>query len=448
MNGNWQEFIRVFALYDYNTRVVVLGTTLLGIAAGLIGTFMLLRKRALMSDALSHATLPGIGLAFIVMASLGAQSKSLPVLLLGGLLSSIVAAVCVLAIRRYTRLKEDAALGIVLSVFFGLGVAVLGVIQKMRTGSAAGLESFIYGKTASMVYTDAQMIAGTAGIVALVCAALFKEFASLCFDSGYARSQGWPVVKLDVLMMGLVVLVTVIGLQAVGLILMIALLIIPAAAARFWTDHLRTMVLVSACTGGLSGWFGASLSALVPRLPAGAVIVLIAGLFFGISMILGTARGVLQHVVAHHRLCRKITRQNLLRAMYELAAEASGREPAGQTDLVGIPVSFDQLLARRSWSPRHLGRTIRAACRDGLAQEGPGRVCTLSRKGVTYASRLVRNHRLWELYLITYADIAASHVDRDADQVEHVLDPEIMKNLEGLLEAEVLKVTVPPSPHA
>src|SRR5687768_13697894 len=133
------EVLRVIFLRDYNTRVVVLGTTLLGLAAGTIGSFMLLRKRALMGDALSHATLPGIGLAFIVAVAAGQTGKSLPVLLAGAVVTGVLGVLAVLAIRNFTRLKEDAALGIVLSVFFGAGVAVLGVIQKMGTGSAAGL---------------------------------------------------------------------------------------------------------------------------------------------------------------------------------------------------------------------------------------------------------------------------------------------------------------------
>ncbi|MDE0839605.1 MAG: metal ABC transporter permease, partial [Kiritimatiellae bacterium] len=145
------QLLSVLQLQDYNTRVVVIGTVLLGIAAGMIGTFMLLRKRALMGDAVSHATLPGIGIAFLVMAAHGGTGRWLPGLLLGAVISGLIGMGSVLLVRSQSRLKEDAALGIVLSVFFGLGVAILGIIQQLSLGHAAGLESFIYGKTASML---------------------------------------------------------------------------------------------------------------------------------------------------------------------------------------------------------------------------------------------------------------------------------------------------------
>ncbi|MDA0991296.1 MAG: metal ABC transporter permease, partial [Verrucomicrobia bacterium] len=201
------DILRVLTLSDYNTRVVVIGVVLLGIASGVIGTFMLLRKRALMGDAVSHATLPGIGIAFLVMTAHGGTGRSLTGLLIGATLSGLIGMGAVLLIRSQTRLKEDAALGIVLSVFFGLGIAVLGIVQQQTLGHAAGLEAFIYGKTASMLARDAYLIAGVAAAITLFSTLFFKEFALICFDQEFAGSQGWSVGGLDVLMMALVVLV-------------------------------------------------------------------------------------------------------------------------------------------------------------------------------------------------------------------------------------------------
>ncbi len=224
----WPQWRRVLLLEDYNTRLVLIGTTLLGGAAGTVGSFTLLRKRSLMGDALSHATLPGIGIAFVATTLAGADGKSLAVLLAGATISGLLGLAVILFIRNATRVKEDAALGIVLSVFFGAGVSVLGIAQQMETGHAAGLETFIYGKTASMVPLDAQLI-GAAGLaVGAVCLLLFKELKLLCFDETFGALRGYPVVMLDVVLMALVVTVTIIGLQAVGLILMIALLVVPA----------------------------------------------------------------------------------------------------------------------------------------------------------------------------------------------------------------------------
>lgn len=442
------ELLRVLFLRDYNTRIVVLGTMILGLAAGIVGVFLLLRKRALMGDALSHATLPGIGLAFILMASFGGSGKYLPGLLLGAVLSGACGLGCVLFIRRWTRLKEDAALGIVLSVFFGLGVAVLGVIQKMDAGHAAGLESFIYGKTASMLAADARMIAIAALIVLMACLMFFKEFELLCFDQAQAAVQGWPVLVLDTLMLTMVVLVTVIGLQAVGLILMIALLVIPPAAARFWTDHLPTMVVVSALIGAASGFTGAALSALVPRLPAGAIIVIVASVLFTVSLFLGTSRGWLRRAVERFRLERRVLQQHLLRALFEYTELAQAKIPAAAPageDQGAVP--FSALLSMRSWSPRRLAGALRSLESVGLVERRASGRFSLSAAGVHEARRVVRNHRLWEMYLITHADIAPSHVDRGADEVEHVLAPAMVAELEQELLRNYPDLGMPPSPH-
>ena len=221
----WEQVWRVLTLSDFNTRVVVVGVALLGMAAGIIGTFTLLRKRALVSDAVSHATLPGIAAAWLVMVALGGTGKWFPGLLLGAAAGGLAAVAAVLVVRSVLRLHEDAALGIVLSVSFGIGIALLGVIQQMRRGSAAGLDSFIYGKTASMLVADATLIGITSLVLVVVAVLLFKELNLLCFDAAYAASQGLPVGLLDAAMLALVVAVTVIGLQAVGLILIVALLI-------------------------------------------------------------------------------------------------------------------------------------------------------------------------------------------------------------------------------
>lgn len=444
----WDELLRVLLLQDYNTRVVLIGTLLLGLAAGIIGAFMLLRKRSLMGDALSHATLPGIGLAFIVMTAMGGNGKFLPGLLVGAAITGLLGMATILALRHLTRLKEDAALGIVLSVYFGIGIAVLGVIQKMSTGNAAGLESFIYGKTASMLASDAILIAVAAGVIVAVCAVFFKEFSVVCFDQGYAGAQGWPVIWLDGLMTALVVAVTVIGLQAVGLILIVALLIIPPAAARFWTDHLPRMVVTSAVIGATSGLIGAGLSALVPRLPAGAIIVVVASVIFLFSMVFGTARGVLVRYVEHYRLRRTVGRQHLLRALYEWMEKTDPElriQPPFKKGESGI--RSEELLEERSWTPGRLRRVVRSAEREGLVYVTADGAHHLTEEGMSEARRVVRNHRLWELYLITHADIAPSHVDQDADRLEHVLGRPMVQKLEELLARDHPHLVMPESPH-
>lgn len=430
----WQ----VLTVQTHNTRVVVLSTFILGLASGLVGCFLLLRKRSLMGDALSHACFPGIGLAFIVMTALGLDGKNLVGLLIGATLTGVIGVVVVLMIRNTTRIKDDAAMGIVLSVFFGLGTVIFTMVQTMP--DSAGLNSYIYGKAASMVERDAWLIAGVAASALLCSLLLLKEFTLLCFDEGFGRSQGWPIHGLDIILLALVTLVTVVGLQAVGLILIIAFLITPAAAARFWTNDLRTMLILSAVIGGLSGWFGASLSALLPKLAAGPVIVLVAASVFLFSMFFGGARGVLRRYISHVRLKRKIGRQHLLRAVYEIQEAMCARESQEPRN---IAIPFGSLVKRRTWSPKKVRRLLRQARREDHIDLFDGQTVRLSESGFGEGARITRNHRLWEIFLITHADIAASHVDRDADSVEHVLSPDMVHELERKLDL----LGIPESPH-
>ncbi len=406
----------------HNAAVVVFGATLLGIAGGVVGSFIVLRKRALLGDALSHAALPGIAGAFIAATLLGVQGRSLSVLLPGAAAGCVFGVLAVQAIVRFTRLRDDAAIAAVLSVFFGVGVVLLSVIQSMPTGDQGGLASFIYGQTAAMSVRDASLI----GIVALASIAsvalLFKEFRLTCFDREFAAVQGWPLGVIDLAMTGLLVVVTVIGLQAVGLLLIVALLIIPPAAARFWTERLRVMVPLSGALGGMSAYLGSCISALLTNAPAGAIIVLTAGACFAVSLLLAPSRGVLASVVRLSSLRARIAVDHALRAAVE-------REDGGREARPGPAVAF----------------ALRAG---GLARIARGRV-VLTPRGEARARRIVRAHRLWERYLIEYADAAPSHVDVSADEVEHALPPALIAELEDALGGCGLPATngTPPSPH-
>ncbi len=443
-SGDDEGWSRVLLLKDYNTRVVILGTSLLGLAAGVVGSFTLLRRRALMGDALSHATLPGIGLAFITATYWGYDAKSLWILLLGGAISGSLGMAVILWMRHSTRLKEDAAMGIVLSVFFGGGMGVLGIVQQMSTGHAAGLEAFIYGKTASMLPSDTMMIGAVGFLGFLICGLLYKEFTLLCFDQGYAASRGYPLVLLDSILMLVVVAITMIGLQAVGLILMIALLTTPAAAARCWTHRLTTMMWLSGTFGLASAALGAATSAVYPRLPSGAMIVLVAATIFIISLLIGKRRGLLFNAIRMWQLNSRIHRDHLLRGVYELL-EAQNAPPPTEKGSTA-PVAIDALLDIRGWSLGRIRHELSSAERAGLVWCEKDQV-RLTASGYRLAAKLVREHRLWEMYLITHADLAPAQVDRTADAIEHVLTPEMIAQLEAMLAREGNTVAIPSSPH-
>jgi manganese/zinc/iron transport system permease protein len=444
-----EKLWRTVSLADYNTRVVFGGVTALGAAGGLVGTFLLLRKRSLLSDTVSHCTLPGIAIAFLVSEALGFKDRSLPLLLFGAAATGILGMASVAAIRARSHLKDDAALAIVLSVFFGLGIALMVVIQQLPTGNAAGLSHFIYGKAASMTAGDAQLILYASLAIALVCGALFKEFKMLCFDTAFAQAQGWPTLTLDLALMGLVVAVTVIGLQAVGLLLVVALLIIPAAAARFWSHRLGITLLLATGIGAVSGLVGVIASALFPRLPAGAVIVLAAVFCFAVSFVFGAERGLFRHWLEQRRVGRSVARQHLLRALYEWCERSprSGKaEPPAQ--LLDRPVPLEALRMDNHWTESRLGSLLRLGRSEGLlSTDRGGNHAHLTSRGKIEARRATRNHRLWETYLLRYADVAPQHIHHNADQIEHVIDPNIVNELEELLAGRDDVLLVPADPE-
>ena len=313
----------LFLQAGYNAALVALGAGLMGFAAGTSGTFLFLRKRALVSDALAHTTLPGMGLAFILMVSLDGDGRNLIGLLAGSAATAWLGLVLIEWISRRTRLAEDAAIGAVLGVFFGVGVVLLTVIQTMSAGRQAGLENFLLGATAGMLFQDAVIIVVGGTIAVSVTWLLRRPMTLVAFDSDYAAAAGYDVRRIDLLIMGLVMTVTVIGLKLVGIILIVAMLIIPPVAARFWTDRSNRALWIAGGIGGLSGYLGAVLSASAPALPTGPIIVLVAAAVFLFSLFLAPGRGVLAALLRYRRFQARVHRRQGLLA---LAAQHPIRE--------------------------------------------------------------------------------------------------------------------------
>ena len=286
---------------DPNFLWVLSGSVLLGTSSGAIGAFAVLRKRSLLGDVLAHAALPGVCLAFMLTGA-----KELFPLLVGAALTGYLGVKCIDAITRWSRIKEDTALGIVLTVFFGIGVMLLTAIQHSGAGNQAGLDTFLFGQAASLVGRDVVVIAVAATMLLLAVALFFKEFKLLCFDRGFGEGLGFPMRQIDNLLMALIVMAVILGLQAVGVVLMAAMLITPAVAARYWTERLDVMVLLSALFGGLSGMAGAVVSALGPRLPTGPLIVLAATGIFLISLVAAPRRGLVAKTLRYLGTRRKV----------------------------------------------------------------------------------------------------------------------------------------------
>lgn len=301
---------------DYTLRTVALGAATLGIVSGALGTFALLRRQSLLGDAMSHAALPGVVLAFMLTGS-----KAPVVLILGASIAGVIGTLFLLTITRYTRIKEDSGLGIILSVFFGFGLMLLTFLQKNPTANQAGLNSFLFGQAATLLVRDVITMATFGGMALLVTAVFWKEFKLLSFDRDFGASLGFPMTLLDILLTSLLVIAIVIGLQAVGVVLMSAMVVAPAAAARQWTNRLGIMIFISALFGAIAGVSGAMISSLGTGLSTGPIVVLSVSLIVLFSFFLATNRGLLWSWIRRQRNRRNLLKDSVLASLYELAIQ-------------------------------------------------------------------------------------------------------------------------------
>ncbi|GAB4147829.1 MAG: metal ABC transporter permease [Planctomycetaceae bacterium] len=371
----------------YNALIVLLGTGILGACAGMVGTFAVLRQRALVGDALAHAALPGVCVAFLIVGE-----RNLPAMLLGAFFAGILGISIITGLRRGTRLKDDAAIGIVLSVFYGGGIALSRFIQNQTTGgSRAGLESYILGKTSGMITSDVYWIAGAA-IFSLVFVLLFyKEFKVVAFDPGFAAGQGWPAFFLDLMLMALVAVTVVIGLPAVGVILVAALLIIPASAARFWTDRLGVMLVLAAVIGAGSASVGTWVSSQFGWAAGPSIVLAGTGLFL-VSMMFSPQKGVVWRGISGWGAHRRVSRETLLRHVYDLLEQNEFRSKRISREAIQSDVYFSNQESK--------GALERLESEGVVMSEDPNAGDILvTESGWKAVVEAEREHRLWGLAL-------------------------------------------------
>ena len=281
---------------DYTLMIVAIGAALLGAVSGSLGTYAVLRRQSLLGDAISHAALPGVAIAFLLTGS-----KTPLILVLGAALAGWLGTLLILSIVRLTRIKYDSALGIVLSTFFGFGLVLHTLIQRTGNANQAGLDTFLFGQAATVLESDVLTIGILGGVAIIIMFVFWKELKLLVFDEGFAASLGFPIRVLDILLTSLLVIAIVLGLQAVGAVLMSAMLVAPAVAARQWTNKLSLMMFLAACFGALAGVSGTIISSSASRIPTGPTIVLCATVVVGFSIAFAPNRGLLWDWLRHQR---------------------------------------------------------------------------------------------------------------------------------------------------
>lgn len=416
----WDQALRFFTFQDPAVRYALLGSMLLGISCGLLGSFIVVRKMALVGDALSHAVLPGVALGF-----LWNMSKDPVAIFIGATLAGLLGAGAVHLIKQTTRLKEDTALGLVLAAFFAVGICLLTMIQRLPSGNKSGIDKFLFGQAAAIGAADVQLMAVVTGLAVVVIAVFYKEFLVTSFDAGFARAVGLPVQVFHYGLMLLLAFAVVIALQAVGVVLVSAMLITPAAAAYLLTDRMHRMLLLAALFGMAAGALGSFLSFLGNNLPTGPFMVLAATLVFGGAFLFGPRHGVIARWWRQRSRAARTQRENTLKAIYHVL-EARGFQGEG--------VSLRELAERRRETEEEIQVQAAALARHELATlPGEADALFLTPTGWQTACAIVRNHRLWELYLTHTAQIAADHVHEDAEKIEHVLGEDVVRELERRL---------------
>ena len=416
---NWQETIDFFLLRSANVRFVVLGAVLIGASAAVVGCFLFLRKRALVGDAIAHSVLPGVCLAFIFF-----QSKHPAILLAGAIVTGWISLLLINWITNHSKIKSDTAIGLTLSWFFGIGILLLTAIQKTGNASQSGLDKFLFGKASSLVRDDVILFAIVSFCLIVTVMVFFTPLKLITFDRDFAISKGVKVGLYEFLLSTLTVVAVATGIQAVGVVLMAALLITPAAAARFWTNDLKKMVILAGFFGALSGLLGSFVSYNIPKMPTGPWIVVVVSTIAIFSFFVGSKKGLLNRFIKQRRISRKILSENLLKLFYKLGEEEQNFRALR---------TKDEIVNRRFFIPRELQIGLNVLERkDFLHQDNES--FQLTDEGLEEGRRVTRLHRLWEMYLNQYLKIAPDHVHDDAEAIEHIITPEIEAELLELME--------------
>lgn len=416
---DWSEQAwRFLTLRDPSVRYALAGAVLMGVSCGVLGGFVVVRRMALVGDALSHAVLPGVALGF-----LWNMSKDPIAIFVGATIAGLAGTMAVRAITATTRLKEDAALGLVLASFFAAGACLVTMLQRLPTGNKTGVDKFLFGQAAAIGADDVLLMSVVAVFALGLIVLFYKELLVVSFDRGFARVGGVPAAWVDRGLLLLLSFTVVIALQAVGAVLVSAMLITPAAAAYLLTDRLHRLLAFAAFFGAAAGVVGAFVSFLGPSLPTGPFIVLAASACFAVAFLFAPRHGIVARWWRQRDRAARTERENTLKAIYHVL-EAGPAEAQG--------ASFAALAARRRETATEVAARARALTRHGFATVDRDHVY-LTPAGRRRAAEIVRNHRLWELYLTNSANIASDHVHDDAEKIEHVLGEEVVRDLERRL---------------
>jgi manganese/zinc/iron transport system permease protein len=414
-----EDFTTFFSLSNANVRYVLASIILLGASAGLVGTFNFLQKKALVGETVAHSMLPGIAMAFMLTGV-----KDPIYLLIGAIISGWVSIYLMDYITNNSKVKADASLAIILTVFFGLGMMLLVSIQHTDIADKSGLDHYIFGKAAAMTDKDAYIF-GTISIIIMALIALFyKELKLLCFNAEFSTVLGLPNKTLQFVLSTVTILTIATGIKAVGIILMAALLIIPPAAARFWTSRLLKMILLSVVFGIVAGVVGAYISYTAPKMPTGPWTVITLSLTVFISVIFAPGKGYLSRFYQKRQVQRNILRENVLKTVHQLLEKDNVLEKT---------YTKAQIIKQRWFNEKEINQAFKLLSKSHEA-EIVGNSLKLTGAGLANGKRINRLHRLWEVYLTRRLEMKLELVHKNAETIEHLITPELEQEILRELE--------------
>ena len=398
---------------------IVLGTALLGFISGITGTFTFLSKKTLITDAVSHAVLPGICLGFIAVGY-----KNPIALFIGAFATGWLALQFNNWLTLKTKIKEDTSIAITLSSFFGLGVVLLTYIQSSGNAEQSGLENYLFGNAAALSNADLWLFSISALCLVSLITLLFKEFKLVLFNPDFAISAGLPIQFFRFLISSITVFVIAAGIQAVGVVLMAALVITPPALARFWSSNLRNMMLISGLAGLLGAVSGTGFSLYYTKTPTGASIVLCLAALAILSILFGKEKGMVKRMWQQKRNQATIITENVLKIFFKISEQR--KKPFKSR-------TAQELLEWPDVNEAQLKFGLKKLTQSKLLIN-KGKHWQLTEEGWEYAKTIVRRHRLWELYLTQKLKFADDHVHHDAEAMEHLITPEIEAQLQHELD--------------
>jgi manganese/zinc/iron transport system permease protein len=405
------SLIDFISFKDPGVLTILLGALLVSFSSAIIGTFTFLRKKALVGDAISHSVLPGICFAFILSGE-----KDPVYLIIGAFLSGWLSVFFIDFIIKRSKIKADSAISITLSLFFALGAVLLSYIQNSDNANQSGINHFLFGKAAAITEADLNVFLVVFAVIILFVLIYYKRFLTVCFNDDFARSIGWNVKWLDFLISSLTVLVIASGIQTVGVVLMAALLITPPGAASFWTHNVKKMILLGLSFSAISAFFGSYVSYSRPNMPTGPWIIFILSLI-AIFSVLFSPKGILKKWMVARQNRQKILQENILKTAYYLTFEK---------ELSSF--STNDVISKRTYEAISLEKGLKRLIRKKQL-DFSGNQFSLTESGVLEAKRIVRLHRLWELYLTSKMNFKSDHIHGIAESIEHIITPEIEEKL-------------------